>query len=125
MTDDLFGQWPPSPADPIMGTKFKIARASDLINPCCEGIAIVGQGRGPHAAGLFCQHCWRWQAWLSKETVSFLTELTRQFGVIDEPILFTDRTPGVGAMRKSDAFLSKFIRATDLIDNKLLVTSSP
>jgi hypothetical protein len=54
---NLFGSWPPSPADGIMGMRVKLERATDLVNPCCEGIAIIAQGKGPHAAQLCCENC--------------------------------------------------------------------
>jgi hypothetical protein len=120
--DDLFGGWPPSPAEPIMGMKVRMDRARDLIDPCCESIAIIGQAKGPHAAALYCEHCWRWQAWLSKDAVAFLTETVRLFGVPTEPFSLCDATPGANPMKKSDALPSKYIRATDIGDGEWPLT---
>jgi hypothetical protein len=111
---DLFGQWPPSPADGIMGMKVRLDRAQDHVNPCCENIAIIAQGKGPHAAQLCCEHCWRHLGWLSKTAIDFLTQTVRLFGVPDEPFQLCDATPGVNPMRKADALPSKYIRATDI-----------
>jgi hypothetical protein len=122
MTSDLFGQWPPSPAEGIIGMRVKLERASDLLNPCCENIAIIAQGKGPHAAQLCCENCWRHLGWLSKNTVDFLTETVRLFGVPDEPFQLCDATPGANPMRKADALPSKYVRATDLGDDERLVT---
>jgi hypothetical protein len=114
MTSDLFGGWPPSPADPIMGMKVRMDRARDLIDPCCENIGIIAQGKGPHAAQVCCENCWRHLAWLSKKTVAFLTETVRLFGVPTKPFSLCDATPRTNPMKKSDALPSKYIRATDI-----------
>jgi hypothetical protein len=109
---DLFGSWPPSPADGIMGMRVQFNRATDHVNPCCGGIAIIAHGKGPHAAQLCCENCWRHLGWLTKTAVDFLTETVRLFGVPDEPFILTDATPGINPMRKADALPSKYIRST-------------
>jgi hypothetical protein len=105
-----------------MGMRVKLDRARDHLDPCCENIAIVAQGRGPHAAQLCCENCWRHITWLSKSTVDFLCETVRLFGVPDEPFLLCDATPGINKMRKTDALPSKYIRAADLGGGELHLT---
>src|SRR5262249_17292580 len=84
--------------------RVRLARARDQLEPCCENIAIITQGKGPHAAALCCTDCWRHIAWLSKSTVDFLAEMVRLHGVPAEPFVLTDRTPDWGCrMKKSDA----------------------
>jgi hypothetical protein len=48
--------------------------------PRCSGhSAVVGAGRGPHAAAILCL-CGRHLGWMSREGFSFLSETVRRFG---------------------------------------------
>jgi hypothetical protein len=42
----------------------RLARDIDLAKPCCENIAHIEPGRGPHAGGLRCAKCGKWRGWI-------------------------------------------------------------
>jgi hypothetical protein len=54
--------------------------------PRCSGhSAVVGAGRGPHAAAILCL-CGRHLGWMSREAFSFFNETVRRFGRPTTPI---------------------------------------
>jgi hypothetical protein len=70
-----------SSAAPLVGLAITLPECC----PRCSGhIAVVGAGRGPHAA-ILCL-CGRHLGWMSREAFSFLTEAVRRFGRPTTPI---------------------------------------
>jgi hypothetical protein len=68
---------------PLLGMRVKLGR--DV--PCCDDIAVVGPGAGPHAAELTCAICGRHCGWLSKSTASWLETVINKFGAPTTPIV--------------------------------------
>jgi hypothetical protein len=55
---------------------------------CCGAVrAVVGPGKGPHAAELRCAKCDVHRGWVSHATHRFLIELINRFGRPTEPIV--------------------------------------
>ena len=50
MTSDVF---PEQPAAPML---VRLERSTDRDKPCCENLAIVSAGQGPHAAEFADRH---------------------------------------------------------------------
>jgi hypothetical protein len=78
----------------------RLARGIDRERPCCSNIAKVCPGRGPHVAELRCEGCGAHRGWLSKSTLTFITELGERFAAPLEPIILRDRTIGGHEMSK-------------------------
>jgi hypothetical protein len=72
----------------------RLDRQADRDKPCCENIASVGTGKGPHAAELRCANCGASRGWLRREALDFLTEMTRRFGAPAEPLTLREQTIG-------------------------------
>ena len=62
---------------------------------CGAALAVIGPGKGPHAAALHCEECDVHRGWVSHATHKFLTEIVNQFGRPTEPIVI--RGDGAGA----------------------------
>jgi hypothetical protein len=88
MSADLFGHV----AAPPM--RVRLDRTTDREQPCCENIAVIRPGKGPHAGELRCDGCGRHRGWLPREALDFLTELSRQFGAPAEPLILRDQQIG-------------------------------
>jgi hypothetical protein len=52
-----------------------------------NALVIVGPGAGPHAAALACPHCNRNGGWLPQAAAGFITNVIKQFGPPNEPII--------------------------------------
>ena len=74
----------------IYGLRVRLDRAVDRAKPCCSNVAVIRDGRGPHAAELKCIDCDKHRGWLSKGTFNFLEETVRRFGVSAEPFTIHD-----------------------------------
>jgi hypothetical protein len=81
---DLFGdEAEPQQTDPLVGLTV------DLEDPCkwCRThLVIIGAGKGPHLASLKCKACGEHRGWMSRQSYTFLTKTTEQFGRTSEPI---------------------------------------
>jgi hypothetical protein len=66
----------------------------DHIKPCCENLALVRTGQGPHAAELRCANCGAHRGWLKREALEFLNTTVRRFGAPAEPIILRNSTIG-------------------------------
>jgi hypothetical protein len=57
--------------------------------PQCHGnLAVVREGKGPHAAELSCLACNHHRGWVSKSTAKRISEVVKRFGMPREPIIF-------------------------------------
>jgi hypothetical protein len=65
-------------------------RATDRRNPCCRNLALVHEGKGPHAGELRCADCGRHRGWVSKRPANFLLNINVHFGVPTEPPVIRD-----------------------------------
>jgi hypothetical protein len=73
---------------PACGLLVRLDRSIDRVEPCCKNIAIIGPGRGSHAASLTCTGCNRHRGWLPRRALPFVIQLTRRFGAPIEPIVW-------------------------------------
>ena len=73
----------------LLGLKVKLARPVDQQKPCCRNLAIVGEGKGPHAGALRCADCGQHRGWISKSTAAWLSNVVNRFGA---PAIITVRT---------------------------------
>jgi len=85
---DLSGAPPASP-DQLHGLLAQLPR------PCrCGGeLAVIGPGKGPHAASLHCCECETHRGWIGHQTYKFLTGTLNQFGRPTEPIILRRPPP--------------------------------
>jgi hypothetical protein len=72
----------------------QLERRTDREKPCCENLATIGAGKGPHSAELRCATCGRHRGWLPQEAGEFLKAITEQFGPPTEPIALRDNSIG-------------------------------
>jgi hypothetical protein len=57
--------------------------------PRCRGkLAVIREGKGPHAAELTCLTCNRHRGWVGKTTAKRISELVERLGTPREPIIF-------------------------------------
>jgi hypothetical protein len=94
MADDLFPE--------LDRTFVRLDRSIDRERPCCENLATIHLGTGPHAAALRCASCGQHRGWLPKEATDFVKAVSEQFGALDQPITLGDQTIGGEAMTKFD-----------------------
>ena len=85
---DLFGDTRPTP------TLVRLARGIDRDKPCCENLAVIRAGQGPHAAELRCAGCGAHRGWLRREALEFLNTTARRFGAPAGPIILRDNSIG-------------------------------
>ena len=92
-------------ADLFPGSRdlIRLDRRTDRERSCCENLATIHVGKGPHGAELRCAGCGRHRGWLPQEFKKFIDELVRRFGAPVEPIILRDQTITIGhqQMRKS------------------------
>ena len=100
----------------LIGLCVRLDRHVDRLLGCHDNIAVIGEGRGPHAAQLRCAECNRHRGWLSHATTNFLRETVRTFGVPDEPFVIRDASlASAGApMHINKLFPGKYLTAADL-----------
>ena len=70
------------PIDPLHGL------SAQLSDPCqCGWCAVViGEGKGPHRAALFCSRCEGHRGWMANEAHSFIAKVVKKFGKPTKPI---------------------------------------
>jgi hypothetical protein len=108
---DLFG-WSPAPAVSML----RLDRDIDHIKPCCENIATVFAGQGPHAAELRCANCGAHRGWLRREALEFLNTTARRFGAPAEPIVL--RTSKIGEHQMTERLSTIRIAACCFVKTK-------
>ena len=85
-----------------MSTIVRLDRRTDREKPCCENLATLRPGKGPHGAELRCAGCGRHRGWLPKEATEFMKSVERKFGASTDPITLRDQTIGDHVMQKFD-----------------------
>lgn len=82
---DLFHQpVEPLPRDRMHGLLVRTPRPC---RRCSSELAVIGPGKGPHAASLTCAECETHRGWLSHEFHRFITEIVNESGRPTEPIV--------------------------------------
>jgi hypothetical protein len=71
----------------LVGLQVKLARLIDQQKPCCRNLAIIGEGKGPHAGALHCADCGQHRGWLSKTTAAWIESIINRFGAPTTPIV--------------------------------------
>ena len=84
-----------------MSTIVRLDRSTDRERPCCENLATINSGKGPHGAELRCARCGRHRGWLPKQATEFLATVSDRFGDPD-PIILRDESIGDHVMQKYD-----------------------
>ncbi len=90
-----------SPWGGVVSTIVRLDRSTDRERPCCENLATLRPGKGPHGAELRCAGCGRHRGWLPKQAVDFLASIANRFGDPD-PIILRDQTIGDMVLKKYD-----------------------
>jgi hypothetical protein len=73
---------PTTPADPLCGL---VVQLSDRCR-CGSCHAVIGEGKGPHRASLFCSRCEKHRGWMANEAHVFVAEVVKNFGKPKVPI---------------------------------------
>jgi hypothetical protein len=81
-----------------MSTIVRLDRSTDRERPCCENLATLRPGKGPHGAELRCAGCGRHRGWLPKQAVDFLAAIADRLGDPD-PIILRDQTKSARKVR--------------------------
>jgi hypothetical protein len=72
---------------------------------CGAALAVIGPGKGPHAAALHCEECDVHRGWVSHATHQFLIELIKQIRPADRADCHSRRRSGSGLMSPKPAQL--------------------
>ena len=80
----------------------RLDRRTDRERPCCENLATIRPGKGPHGAELRCAGCGRHRGWLPRQATEFLNAIVNRFGNPAEPIELRDNSIGDHEMKKFD-----------------------
>src|SRR5262249_54059149 len=91
---DLLSHSKPAP------TLVHLNRTVDRLRPCCENLAVVGPGQGPHPAELKCAGCDAHRGWLSRQALNFLKTTVARAS--SDPIPLRDSTIGDFKMKDFD-----------------------
>jgi hypothetical protein len=83
-------------------TVMRLDRSIDRERPCCENLATIHVGAGPHGAALRCSSCGQHRGWLPKEAIEFVKQVTERFGALGQPITLGDQTVGDQILKKFD-----------------------
>jgi hypothetical protein len=76
----------PERATLLVGLTVEIASGGC---PQCRGkLAVIHEGKGPHAAEMTCLACNRHRGWVSTSTAKRIREVVDRFGMPREPIIF-------------------------------------
>jgi hypothetical protein len=92
MQFDLFAPSQPSavPADVLQGLAIQLPDCCQ----CGSCDAVIGEGKGPHSASLFCSQCERHRGWMTNESHAFVSELIEKFGKPTAPIQIRRKKEG-------------------------------
>jgi hypothetical protein len=80
----------------------RVDRSADRERPCCENLATIRPGKGPHGAELRCARCGRHRGWLPKQATEFLDGIANRFDNPAEPAVLRDNSIGDHEMKKYD-----------------------
>jgi hypothetical protein len=80
----------------------RLDRRTDRERSCCENLATIRPGKGPHGAELRCAGCGRHRGWLPRQATEFLNAIVNRFGNPAEPIELRDNSIGDHEMKKFD-----------------------
>ena len=69
-------------ADPLRGLAVQLSDSCQ----CGSYDAVIGEGKGPHRASLFCSKCERHRGWMANEAHAFVTQVIEKFGKPTAPI---------------------------------------
>jgi hypothetical protein len=83
-------------------TLVRLDRGIDRERPCCENLARIHVGTGPHSAALCCASCGQHRGWLPKQATEFLDDIANRFGNPAEPIVLRDNSIGDRELKKFD-----------------------
>ena len=106
---DLPRHSPAAPTDPVQGISVRL---SDRCQ-CGSCDAVIGEGKGPHPASLFCSRCERHRGWLANEAHVSLLKLSRN-SASQRPRLPFDATEQI---RRHEAKNSNNATLTDNLSN--------
>jgi hypothetical protein len=70
------------PIDPLHGLSVQLPDTCQ----CGSCDAVIGEGKGPHRASLFCSRCEAHRGWMANEAHAFVAELVKKFGKPTTPI---------------------------------------
>jgi hypothetical protein len=91
----------------LVGLRIRLQRTVDRPCALCGVNSVtIGQGAGPHVAGLLCSGCSNHRGWLPRSIADFLAESIGKFGRLAAPITVrtipkTDREAGALAIGNS------------------------
>jgi hypothetical protein len=71
-----------APIDPLYGLFVQL---SDTCR-CGSRVAIIGEGKGPHRASLFCERCGTHRGWMANAAHAFVSKIIEKFGKPTTPI---------------------------------------
>jgi hypothetical protein len=96
---DMFG------AQPRLAVR--LGRDGDIDRPCCDNIALIEPGHGPHAGSLRCTGCGKHRGWVAAAALEAIAAagdaITKTFGPTDAlPVLRTPTPKEKVMMRKFD-----------------------
>jgi hypothetical protein len=77
-----------APADCLLGLTVCLADACQ----CGSQISVIGEGKGPHRASLFCGLCDRHRGWMANEAHAFVSSVVTEFGKPTTPIKVRRKT---------------------------------
>jgi hypothetical protein len=86
----------PGPDNPVLGLKVVMPVACPK---CRNRLAIIGPGKGPHAASLTCARCRHARGWLAKQEADFINNIISTFGRPTAPIVLRSKLLASGAVR--------------------------
>ena len=78
----------------------RLERHADQTKPCCENLATIHPGKGPHAAELKCSVCGLHRGWLPQQALDFVKTVEATIGAQD-PIVLRTNSIGDKILQKS------------------------
>jgi len=103
------------------GTKpllIKLDRTVDHNKPCCDNLAKILPGRGPHAGALRCTGCGKFRGWLSHQALEYLKNVSQKSGAPDGPVILGDSTIGDCTLEKSGNNRGTLVRNNNKHDER-------
>jgi hypothetical protein len=82
----------------------RLERRADQTKPCCENLASIHPGKGPHAAELKCAICGKHRGWIPQGALDFVKTVAATIGAQD-PIVLRENSIGDKPLQK---FQKKF-----------------
>ncbi len=86
---DLFKPKPEAEtSSPLIGLTVNVEHFQDR---CCENVARIVEGKGPHFGELRCAKCGKHRGWLSREIANFILTVINKWGAPSTPIVLRRR----------------------------------